>query len=459
MSGARTGGRGWALGLAALLLASAATGRAAVPPVVSALLASGLLAVAAWSPRAGLAAVITAGMLSPWALPTGTRTDLDLIVPLQAALCAGWLVRALWRRDLGALQPSLAVLPLGAFGLVASAAFVTALLTTGCGHSAPLRAQAGALAGLLLPIGTCVVAADALDRRWAERLTWLLLALGGVYLLGRLVPALVFLTRPLFDLYADGSLFWVWLVALAGGQAVANRRLPAEWRLALAWCVVLLLYIALHERPQWLGGWVPPLAAVAVTVAVAAPRLAVAVAVIATLVALPAAGYLRGFLAGGLNSPDNLYSLGTRLDAWAIVLRLIAAHPLLGLGPANYYHCTPLYPIRGYTVHFSSHNNYLDVAAQTGVLGLLCLLGFAGACAGAGLRLWRHAAAGFERGFACGCLGGLCGTLVAAMLGDWWLPFVYNLTLRGLRASLLGWIFLGAMLARARDVDLVRNAG
>jgi hypothetical protein len=40
----------------------------------------------------------------------------------------------------------------------------------------------------------------------------------------------------------------------------------------------------------------------------------------------------------------------------------------------------------------------------------------------------------------------VAGTLVAAGLGDWVLPFVYNIGLIGLRASLLGWLFLGGLL-------------
>lgn len=440
---------GWLLGLAALVLVSAATGRAAVPPQASAVLAAGLLLIAMWSPTAGLAALITAGMLSPWALPTGTATQLDLMLPLLAALCAGWLARALWHRDLGALLPTVGVLPLAAFALVATLSFAVASLARGCGYTAPLPAQVGALAGLLLPAAGCVVAADVLDRTWSARLSWLLLALGTVYAIGRLVPALAFLTRPLFDPFADGSLFWVWVVALAAGQALANRRLHAEWRLALAWLAIVFLYVAVSERRDWLAGWVPPLAAVTMMLALAAPRTALAVAVAGALAALPVAGRIVNRLA----EAGNLYSLSTRVDAWAIMRQLIGAHPILGLGPANYYHCTPLFQIRGYNVHFSSHNNYLDVAAQTGVLGLLCLLAFVGACTAAGLRLWRRAEPGFERGFACGCLGGLAGTLVAAMLGDWWLPFVYNVTLAGLRAGVLGWIFLGALLAVSRDAD------
>ena len=38
-------------------------------------------------------------------------------------------------------------------------------------------------------------------------------------------------------------------------------------------------------------------------------------------------------------------------------------------------------------------------------------------------------------------------TLVAASLGDWLIPFVYNVGLRGMRASILAWIFLGGLAA------------
>ena len=37
--------------------------------------------------------------------------------------------------------------------------------------------------------------------------------------------------------------------------------------------------------------------------------------------------------------------------------------------------------------------------------------------------------------------------LVAGMLGDWVIPFVYNVGLKGFRASVLGWIFLGGLVA------------
>jgi O-antigen ligase len=218
----------------------------------------------------------------------------------------------------------------------------------------------------------------------------------------------------------------------------------------LAWLVVVVFYLALAFRMDWLAGWMPPLVGMAVVIVLATPRVAAVGGAVGALAVLA----MLGRIAPKIASPDNLYSLGTRLDAWAIMPHIIAINPVLGLGPANYYHCTPLYPIRGYTVHFSAHNNYIDIVAQTGVLGLLCVLWFTAACAVVGLRVWRGAAAGADRAIVCGCLGGLVATLAAAMLSDWWMPFVYNETLNGLRSSVSAWVFLGALIALARDAQI-----
>jgi hypothetical protein len=67
-----------------------------------------------------------------------------------------------------------------------------------------------------------------------------------------------------------------------------------------------------------------------------------------------------------------------------------------------------------------------------------------------GRTIWRglhRLPEGFERAYMTGALGGLVGMLVAGMLGDWFLPFVYNVGLEGFRASGLAWMFLGAAVA------------
>ena len=49
--------------------------------------------------------------------------------------------------------------------------------------------------------------------------------------------------------------------------------------------------------------------------------------------------------------------------------------------------------------------------------------------------------------YADSALAGLAGMFVAGMLGDWLIPFVYNVGLEGLRAGALAWMFLGAAVA------------
>jgi hypothetical protein len=50
-------------------------------------------------------------------------------------------------------------------------------------------------------------------------------------------------------------------------------------------------------------------------------------------------------------------------------------------------------------------------------------------------------------------IGGLAGTLVAATMADWLVPFVYNVGMQGFRSSVLGWIFLGGLVSVAAGVD------
>jgi O-antigen ligase len=125
------------------------------------------------------------------------------------------------------------------------------------------------------------------------------------------------------------------------------------------------------------------------------------------------------------------------------------------LGFANYYWYTPLFPIRGYAVSFNSHNNYVDIVAQTGIVGLACFLLFLWELGRLAWRLRERAPAGFTQAYVCGAFGGLAGMVVVGLLGDWVLPFFYNIGLNGFRSSMLGWLFLGGLIV----IDQVANRG
>ncbi len=434
---------GWWLAIA-IALASGVFGRWPLPPAAEIAALAIAACTAAWSAPSGLALLLAAGLLSPWVLSTGTQTSLPLLWVLVPALFIGWAARAAAR---GALwqglfaRPALALVALGGTALASFASANLAMF--GCGGRASTLVQLATLASLMMPAAVYLVA-STVECRWIERLTWLFIAVGGVEVATRFVPDL----RGAAITGTDGSLFWVWLTTLVAGQAVANRSLLPEWRVALGWVVVMIFCVTASElRREWLAGWIPALVGLAAVAALVVPRLAAGAAAAAGIAVLVAVSWPQH--AGVIT--HNLYSLGTRWDAARIILRMLAGNPVVGFGPANYYHCTPLIPIRGYAVHFSSHNNYVDLAAQTGVLGLGCVLWFIGATLRLGLRTWRRVPDGFARGYVCGCLGGLAGTVTAAAMGDWWLPFPYNVTLAGLRTSLLAWIFLGGLAAVARE--------
>jgi O-antigen ligase len=129
------------------------------------------------------------------------------------------------------------------------------------------------------------------------------------------------------------------------------------------------------------------------------------------------------------------------------MLEMIKVNPIVGFGPANYYWYTRLFHIRGWAVEFNSHNQYLDIIAQVGLLGLACVLWFAWEVGRLGWQLREHTPDGFTRAYVYGALGGLVGTLASGMLVDWFLPFVYNIGLSGFRASMLPWLFLGGLVS------------
>jgi O-antigen ligase len=269
-----------------------------------------------------------------------------------------------------------------------------------------------------------------------EWLVWLVLAEGVL-----VTSALFFQLRFVFrwiQLSALGSMFMNWFVALAFGQALINRRLRPILRLALIAAVLLTLYVAYVVLGNWKSGWVPPLVAIGVILFIKYPRRMIFFA--------PPAILLGWYLAGQVLAAEQ-YSWTTRLDAWTIVADIAKANPILGLGFGNYYWYVSLIPIRGFFVPFNSHNQYADLFAQMGLLGLVCFLWIFWELGRLGWRLRERVPEGFPRAYVYGVLGGLGGTLVAGALGDWVLPFVYNVGMKGFRASVVAWLFLGGLVA------------
>jgi len=394
-------------------------------------------------PAIGLPALIFAALLVPFSIGTGTGTTLNPVVLLVPVLTVLWLAGNALRYHAIRLHRHSSVYLLLVFIALATLSFLVGLLPWFDMPGAGAASQIGGLMVFFISVAAFLVAAHTLDERWLARMVYLFIAIGALIVLGRFVPSLGRVSASFVEGAALGSVFWVWLVALSAGLALFHNGLSGRWRLALAVVAFLTLFTGLFHGREWASGWAPPLVAFLLLIWLRYPRW----------------GWIALFLAilTFILQFDRFWMLATtseswraRQQAWQIVLDTASVNPVLGLGPSNYYFYVQNATIWGWggawNVKFSSHNNWVDLIAQTGILGTAIFLLFAWSMFRVGMRLYVKLPDGFPRAYAAACVAGLVATLISGLLGDWFLPFVYNIGLAGLRSSILFWVFLGGLL-------------
>ena len=395
-------------------------------------------------PPLGIFAVLIGGMLVPFELGTGTETGINLAVILTPVLLGIWIIDMLVRKRKIAFVNSRPIWPLLVLAVVSLLAFgIGQLPWFVYARGANLNSQIAGLLIFLSSIGAFLLVANLItELSWLKRLTWFFLIIGSIYMFVSGIPFLNQALNILIRRGSNGSLLYVWIVAIALSQVLFNRDLGKIWRALLVGLLLFTFYVSFVLQFGWKSGWVPSIAVIGVIIFFWKPRLGIVLALVSLI-------FLRNLPAQIISTDE--YSYNTRIIAWEIIWQeIIKVNPLLGLGPANYYFYTPLYPILGYSVQFNSHNNYVDIVAQVGLLGLLCFIWFAVEEGLLGLRLRIKATDGFSKAYVIGVLGGLAGTLVAGMFGDWIIPFVYNVGVRGFRTSVIAWMFLGGLIVIER---------
>lgn len=399
-------------------------------------------------PSLGLLGLIVGGMLVPFSIGTGSGTSINISVLITAGLLVLWVLEITTGKK--RLEFSRPVLPLVFFMISALLGFAFGQIRYFQVPPASLMAQLGGLMIFLLLGGVFILAAHQIsDLRWLEWIVWTFLILAGIYILGNLFPvrSISWAIQSFFQRAVQDSSFWAWVVALAFSQGLLNRRLKGWLRAALIAMALSTLYITVIVKQSWVSGWLPALTAIAVITWFGQPHLRkFIVAAGLVLLVLRFDSLYNYIFAEG----DNEYSLITRLEAWSIMLKVIQANPIFGVGPSNYYWYTVIFPISGYFVYFNSHNNYFDIVAQIGLVGLACFFWFAFQVSRLGLSLLGKAPEGFPRAYVIGALGGLAAMVVSGMLGDWIVPFVYNVGMEGFRASAIAWMFLGGLVVVER---------
>lgn len=417
--------------------------------------AGGLLLLA--RPVLGLFALVLAALLLPLEIGTGTEVRLNPVTLLIPAVAGVWLLAGLRRGGL-ALLPSRVHRPL----LLFLAASLLSLLvgratwdpTVPVGGSFLLVQLAQWAIFAFSALAFWLTAHLARDEETLWRLTAFFLLVGGGVAILRLLPGLGDWLGRTTTIAFIRAPFWVLLAGLAGGQLLWNNRLSTGWRLFLAGALLASLLYAFVQQQEAASNWVGLAAVAGVLVWLRFPHLRLPLVTLAVILLVLGLLFPTVYeFAGGDKEWDT--SGGSRLVLIERVVDVTLRNPITGLGPAAYRpyaNMKPLPYLGAYWVAplISSHNNYVDLFAHGGLLGLLLFGWFSAETVLLIRSLHRRYTSGFAAAYVNGMAAVAAGALVIMLLADWMLPFVYNIGFSGFQASVLVWLFLGGFVSLER---------
>ncbi|MBN1136107.1 MAG: O-antigen ligase family protein [Anaerolineae bacterium] len=418
-------------------------------------------------PPSGLVVLVLVALFVPMEFDTGTAVALNPVSLMVPVLLALWLLDRIWPPvDHSAWSPMTRPLALfllaNLFSLLIGIVFWDPAVPRSGNFTLVQLAQ---WALFFFSAGAFWLSGNLIrDQVTLRRLTFLYLALYGAVVILFTYPQLVSdsaeISRWVNSMLTTAlhrAPFWLVLAAIAGGQLLFNEELSTGWR-SFLWLVLggVLIYV-LHLMRGNASNWIGVAAAAGVLAWLRWPRLRWPA--ILLLVVLAGSGLLTSTVYEFAGGDEEWVSSGaSRLVLIGRVLEVTLRNPITGLGPAAYRPYAAMEPLQyglAFWVNpvFSSHNNYVDLFAHGGILGLGLFCWFAVEVARTGLRLRAHFRHGFAAGYVNGMLAAGAGALVLMLFLDWILPFVYNVAFSGFQASVLVWLFMGGLLALERMAD------
>jgi O-antigen ligase len=398
----------------------------------------------------GVIALVPVSMLIKYEIGTGTNVSLNGSIVLAVTLIGVWLFNMIASNQHVSLVPSRINRPAIIFIIVSTLSLIAGNIQwiPQAWQSASVPAQVGGLLLLILPVGVMLLVGNQVkELKWVRIITWSFLLIGGVYVIGNIVPLLnsvvsqVYLS-PRVTYNPFGSVFWIFIVVIPFAL-ILFKRMRLYWYLFLISIIFCAIYYSWFSNLDWISGWLPMIVALFVIVWLRSWRWGLTLTIIGGLIVWSNYSSLNSMIM----TSTQQYSTISRAATWPIMTELIKAGPILGLGPSQYYHYTPLYPLLGWYVKFNSHNNYIDIIAQTGLLGMGVFLWLVVEIGWLGWRLRDRVQDGFSRAYVNGVLAGLVAMLIAGFMGDWFLPFLYNIGFPGFRSAIIAWIFIGGLIA------------
>lgn len=405
-------------------------------------------------PVMGLFGVVIAALLVPLEFGTGTAVSLNPVTLVVPALLLVWLIYIL-RTPAFSFARATANLPLTLFLL---ASFLSIFVGNVLWHPAVPRPH-NFLLVQLAQWGIFFISAIAfwLAANWVgslkilQSLTICFLLIGCCFGVLYVMPNAGTIASQITTFAFFRPPFWILLAGLAGGQLLYNNQLRLPLRLLCLIGIVLPVLFAFVVNQESASTWT----GVSITFAFLfwTRWKALRPFVLLLLLALGLSGLLINTIyefAGG--EQEWVGSGESRLLLVERVIEETMQNPITGLGPAAYRPYTRTKPLSyGYAFwvdpQISAHNNYVDLFAHAGLLGLGLFLWFVWEWGRLGMRLYHQYSQGFAAGYVNGMLAVGIAMLGIMFLADWGLPFVYNIGFPGFQASVLVWLFMGGMVA------------
>ena len=183
-------------------------------------------------------------------------------------------------------------------------------------------------------------------------------------LAGYLVPAVVFSLMAIFAWRGWMCKALAVVMTAVNGACLMLTFSRGGW-IGLVFSLLVLLLLVAHwlsvYLPRFWRTWALPIVL----------GTATAVIVVAVIVVEPLRDRVSSIFAGRGDSSNNF-----RINVWLSVLEMIQDRPVLGIGPGNsaFNKIYPLYQRPRFSA-LSAYSVWLEVAVETGVIGLACFLG------------------------------------------------------------------------------------
>lgn len=389
----------------------------------------------------GLLLLIFTAVYTPLSLPTGTSSRIVDSMVVTLLFLGLWVLRMVVVEKRIHIASTPINLPLLGFAGVTALALVWSMLfrdpQVQIWDSFPLVQVASTVMMIALAGAFFLVANFGARPIVLKVIVW-------VFLLGSVIGLVGnFLGRTLVNNF---GLFSMWSIALALSMAFFSKKIGWFLRLLLLGLVAGWVVWGFVMHISWVAGWLPGMLVIGLLALMRDRRLAVLIGVGMIILGLVFSSYFVDRI-----QLERDESGDTRIAAWQVNWRVTSEHLLFGTGPGGYtaYYMT-YFPYEG----MATHNNYLDVLAQTGLIGFILWIWFFGAVVWQGHTLVRRlrGRGDFFEAAANAAFAGSIGCVVIMGFGDWLLPFAYTQSIAGFDYAVYSWIFMGFIVAIDRLV-------